>query len=208
MGFQEQAEVAGCQAVHATVLGRQPQHALANACVVSPVSDEVEYVPVTSIQRRLQVPPRLTPDPVQLHAAGCLETDDRLRQPTALVIGIEGVELIRSGDHGEDAQRRRHRHRPARLEDVDVPDERSDQTEVVVTTGVVEELPGQRGQLRRIHAQPHAQRLALLGGLLTAGDELRPQFGRKHEIEEPAPELPNGKLALRRQPSRRRGRAQ
>ena len=115
------------------------------------------------------------------------------------VLDVEGLQPAGAGGHGKNPKRRGDGQWPLGLEHVQMAHQWSAQRQVVIPSRVIEELPRQRGQLGRPDPKPYPQRLPLRGGVLSTGDQVRPQLRGQQRTRTAGGRTPA--LAARRQGS-------
>ena len=138
------------------------QHSVLGVGVEAAMADEVEYVPVVAVA--VLLPQRRQGrclQPFQLDLAGLFQPAEHLVQLGPFLLDVELGEAGIAGtrDHDQDAKRWADRQRPGRIGDLQEADQRGTvrQAHKPVTGLIVEELPGQLGQLRGVgQPQPRA----------------------------------------------------
>ena len=110
-------------------------------------------------------------------------------QPPLLVVDVQSVLVSWAGDHAKDPQRWGNLKRLPWRQHLGVTHQRQAQTQIILPSRVVEELPGQPGQLRWVDPQHHPQGRAFLAGTLGAGDVKGVDVIGDEGVEQPPAEL-------------------
>ncbi len=161
----------------------------AQAWIEVAVADEVEDVPVTGLHRPVQIPPRLALHPDQLDLARLDQVVDGLDHPSAFLLCVQRRQILWAGDHPQDPDGRLKGQGLDRPSHFEIADQRclTQQGDVITLCLVVEEFPGQRGQLRGLQPQAQTQELALFPGRGQAAAVPAAHFGGKQRFEQDSP---------------------
>ncbi|MBI3789801.1 MAG: hypothetical protein HY275_02850 [Gemmatimonadetes bacterium] len=143
---------------------------MAATSLISYCMATMEDVHVVVPQGALQVAPGRAFHPGDLEVPALLQEAGCLLDARALLRDVQRRQVARARHEGEDVDRGRDRERVQRPLGLDVADERrlGGEAEVVARGRIVEKLPRQAGQLRRVDAEAHAEALARLAGRVLA----------------------------------------
>ena len=158
--------------------------------------DEVKDMPGAVAQSALQIAPRPAFDPFQFEQTAAAQIGQGAFQTQLFDIDIQlrQVGVARAGEHAQYAQRRLDEQRLAGLGQVDITHQGRllRQADIFALPGVVEQFPGQGGQLRGADMQAQAQPFALSSGLRQADIVARTHFAHQQRLEQSAAELLHG----------------
>ncbi len=184
---KEPAQLGGRQklAVPACLVN-QGHTPLAQAWVKVTVADEVEDVPVAGLHRPVEVSPRLALHPDQLDLTRVDQVVDRLDHRSAFLLCVQSGQIVRAGDHPQDADGRLESQGLDGPSHFEIAGEGcfTQQGDVIALCLVVEEFPRQRGQLRGLHPQAQTQVFALLPGGGQAAAIAAADFGGKQRLKQ------------------------
>jgi hypothetical protein len=164
VGVEEAAQLGGGEKVAvAASLIHQRNAPFALLRVKVAVADEVENVPLPGLERPVEVAPALPLHPDQLDCAGVQQVVDGFDHPLLFLRGVKRGQVGGAGDHSQNADRRRDSQRRSGAAHLQIAADwrLAQQVYVVAHVGVVEEFPGQLGQLWSFHPQAHPQTFAL-----------------------------------------------
>ena len=175
--------------------------ALAQTRVEVAVTDEVHDVRLRTPQPRAELRERRARQPVEHDQAGRGPRLEGLLDPGPLGLDVELVEVDRRGDDRQHAQRSVDRDRSRYLRHVEEPHQRRALRlrQEVVGPGVVQQLPRQPGDRRRVvEPEPEAQPAGLLGPyLVEAALPGQGEVAGEHRLVERAAEVHRGLLLAR-----------
>jgi hypothetical protein len=147
-------------------------------------------VPGAAPHSPLQVAPGLTLEPGQLYLPVRSQPPYGLFHEPLFVPHVELGKALRVGYYSEDSQRRRHHQPFDGMGYIKVAHQRCHGGEdEVVAIRIVEKLPRQPRQLRRLDVQLHAQAPVLLSGLAQARLVARTHVADKERLEQDPTEL-------------------
>ena len=190
--MQQHAQFLSADRPAAFGLVHHEQHAVLGVLVKGAVTDEVEDVILTPPQAALQRRQRRLSEPFNGHQALRAKIGHRLLQLGPLPVCVQRWIAAGRRDHRQDPDGRLHGQRTDALGEVEIANEwrLARENEEAVEGRIVEELPGQIGQLRRgsqVQAQP--QSCAPLSRNIQTPAQTAPHLVAEGGLEQPPAEI-------------------
>ena len=189
---QDVSQVASLHRLGHALVVLEMQAALARIGIEAAVPDKVQDVERLVRRPAPQRVKRPALEPLQHNQPAALKLGQRHPQPVPLALRVQPLQVLRTCDHHQDAQRQMHLQRRHPLRHVQVPHHRRHRRggQKMILLAVVQKLPGQLCQRRRV-AQPQPQPQPSVGQARRVRTRSQPaqQLTLKHRVEQLAAKL-------------------